>query len=150
MRDLASYKGKTVIVVGQNIASDEGSWLLEDCKGKVSLGGNAGGPTISLSYSPDPHTPPPLLPAGFRWNKKTLARKLRHVRDSAGTEKPRGEDWWGTWLAVYGRLETGPWDMKFQTLNGTMEVVHNVLGYGHLNSSVAQLVWPKNGMKTLR
>ncbi|HVW09975.1 MAG TPA: hypothetical protein VHC90_15405 [Bryobacteraceae bacterium] len=101
LSDMQKYEGKSVIIVGRSVSTDEGWWLDEECGLRVVNGGHVFGPSISVGYVGSQFSPPPATPARFRWDMRLLEQKLAQVRRS--TKLPNREH--DRWLAVFGRLE---------------------------------------------
>src|SRR6202035_4738436 len=70
LRDRSRYDGTTIIVVGRSSATDEGSWLDEDCGLKLVIEGRDWPTAISTSYSRSEFAPPPQLPKRFKWDRR--------------------------------------------------------------------------------
>lgn len=136
--DLKTYAGKSVIVVGRSSSSDEGSWLTEDCGLKVMLGEREFGTSISVSYVRDRNAAPPQLPKGFVVDQGTLQQKLAQLKRTTRLRTYQDHKYDDQWIAIFGRLEARlPPQADY------------ALGYGHLNGSPAQLVWPMDGVLRL-
>lgn len=150
----AEYDKKVVIVVGASRGTSEGSWIVEDCPGELVIDGRKWSHAISTTYYGDSTTlsgelvkgddPPPPVPKGFRWNKKTLREKLTDVKKTTTLQVLPQYHYSDRWAAVYGRLEAKTTRVE---IRGGLPMTY--IGYGHLNGAAAQLVWPKNGSRRL-
>ena len=146
MKDLPAYKGKTVIVVGRSKGTMEGSWLDQNCPEKLITDGYEWSTSISLSYGRT-DSPPPALPADFHWDKEVLGQRLAEVQKTTVLEVLPKYHYSDEWIAVYGRLESlflvdGMLKPNVRIAPG----MGHPAGFGHLNISPAQLVWPQPGI----
>ncbi|HUI56977.1 MAG TPA: hypothetical protein VLY04_18505 [Bryobacteraceae bacterium] len=153
MKDLPAHKQKTVIVVGRSKGTMEGSWLDQDCATKLITFGYEWSTSISLSYVVQQTAPAPVLPKGFHWDKTLLNQKLDEVRRTTVLEVLPQYHYSDEWIAVYGRLETYfPVDSALKPYGFVKPNVRiapgmgHPAGFGHLNGSPAQLVWPQKGI----
>lgn len=95
--------------------------------------------------------PAPTMPSRFQWEKDLLSRKLLDVQKTTTLRVYPQYHYTDKWIAIYGRLET-----KFPVDGMLPPNVHiapgkgHPAGFGHLNSSPAQLVWPKDGVYSLK
>lgn len=143
LKGLSALKGSVVVVVGRNAATSEGSWLDQNCEEKLMTGEYEWSTSSSLAYVMNQTPSAPTLPKGFRWDNATLGRKLAEIKK---TTSLRDAD---RWLAVYGRVETHfPIDSSIYPNIRTGNGGHPA-GFGHLNGSPAQLVWPHDGILIL-
>jgi hypothetical protein len=133
LKDLASYDGKTVAVVGRFSFRQTGRWLGEQkCDQKLTAGGQEWPNAFWVAY--DPATAP-KPPAVLAVDGVLLAKKLREVKlGTALTQFRFGSPDYDSWAVVYGRVETRK-ELVAATAGGTRK---NGFGYGE--SSPAQLV----------
>ena len=136
--NLKTYAGKSIIVVGRSASTDEGSWLTEDCGLKVMVGEREFSASISATYVPSRNAAPPQLPKGFVVDQGTLQQKLAQLKRTTRLRTYKDHQYDDKWIAMFGRLEARlPPQADYAA------------GYGHLNGSPAQLVWPMNGVLLL-
>ncbi len=138
LADLGRFNGKSIIVIGKQSGTMEGSWLMADCEKELVTDGFTWDDSISLSYVRGGGDPPPRLPAGFEWNTKLVDAKRKQARRTGRPKLP--PDYNYTWRAFFGRLETR---LPLQTVrwgNGELRGY----GFGHLNTSPAQPIWPED------
>jgi hypothetical protein len=137
------YDGKPVIVFGRAAHTMEGSWLSDDCSGKLLIGGETWGYDIWLAYSGTNEPPAPNLPEGLRWNHEELMaliplmknpNKYDLLDDPNCDRRPE-------WMAVFGRFET---QKVFSRLTYASGETRNI-GFGHLGGSPGQLIFRENG-----
>jgi hypothetical protein len=130
LQDRDLYSGQNVVIVGRLDSTGEGNWLFENCSLMVFVNGRSYPTSISTAYAESDFPPAPKKPRDFRWDERALQGALREVRKTTALEPST------RWFAVYGRLELKiPWGQR-QVAGGTISRD----GYGHLNSSSAQLV----------
>ena len=136
--NLKEYNGKTIAVVGWLGATMEGAWLLgEDCGQKLRTNDFVWPNTLWLQLEP---SAPAMARAESLIDESLVRQKLTEV--AARTKSPSKQ----IELAVlYGRLETMD---TFETYIGGDGKVHGI-GFGHLNSAPAQLVFSDRVIKTL-
>jgi hypothetical protein len=76
LRDIDGRHGQSVIIVGRAVSTSEGCWLSEDCGLKVHrtiLGQDRFfEDAVSTDFIVEADAPPPLLPAGFKWDEAAL------------------------------------------------------------------------------
>lgn len=145
MQSLPAHKGTTIVVVGRLGSTSEGSWLDQKCTEKLVTDGYEWGSNISLSYLVSETVPSPILPRNFHWDKKILARKLAEVEKTTTLRVYPQYHYTDRWIAVFGRLETHfPLDPGVYP-SASYSTGYHPAGYGHLNGSPAQLVWPQRG-----
>ena len=130
LQDRDRLHGKTIVVVGSLEGTDEGTWLSEECKDKVVTDGFTWPNSIARTYSREGADPP----AGFQWDRKSLAAKLREVRKSTKLRRSQGSN--ERWHAMVGRFET---HNPLQVASGADRKLRGA-GFGHLGTSPAQLV----------
>lgn len=135
-----SYNGKPIVVIGKIESASGGTWLVEDCVDKISTDGVLWEGSISLSVYLGRADPPPNLPKDFSWDDMPLLKKLKSLKDYS---QFRG---FSTWAAVFGRFETRISPEYFRGENGRLRG----LGFGHLNSSLAQIVSGSDGFHELK
>jgi len=140
LRDSSRYDGTVIIVLGRSSATNEGSWLDEDCGLKLVIGGRDWPTSISTAYVRSEFAPPPQMPKSFKWNKVLLQQKLDQVKKTTRLQYKNH------WLAVYGRLETQR--PREAGLDDGRLLIR--LGYGHLSGSPAQLIAAEHGYFKLR
>ena len=143
--DLPRFEGKSVIVVGRYSATEEGSWLDEDCGLKVVNGGQEFKPGISISYWVSDFAAPPQKPSGFKWDERLLQEKLEQVKRTTWLRVDKKLNYSEEWFAIFGRLET-QLPRKVSLGNGRYGYT---TGFGHLSSAPAQLVAPTDGYHPL-
>jgi hypothetical protein len=139
LRDVGRYDGKPVVVVGQFVATSEGSWLDEECAHQIFVNGRFWDPNISTAYVVSWVAPPPLKPHGFRWDKRAIQAKVEVVKKSTSLRvyEDHSSD---RWLALFGRLEAGL-PQRIILGDGRTELAD---GFGHLNGAPAQLISPRD------
>ena len=140
LHNRVSYNDKSVIVIGKIESTVEGVWLKEDCSEKITTDGVLWGGNISLTVFLGEADPPPKLPKDFSWDDKLLLKKLKSLKDYSQFHR------FSTWAAVFGRFETRISPEYFQSANGRLRG----LGFGHLNSSLAQIVFGSDGFHELK
>ena len=145
LNDLPRFDGKSVIVVGRYGASDEGSWLNEDCGLKIVNGGQEFKPLISISYPISEFAAPPQRPSGFKWDERLLQEKLEQVKRTTSLRVYKELNYSDQWFAIFGRLET-QLPRKVSIGNGRDGYT---TGFGHLSGAPAQLVSPTDGYHPL-
>ena len=141
LSDPSRFDGATIIVVGRSSATDEGSWLDEDCAFKLVIEGRDWPTSISTAYVRSEFAPPPQMPKGFKWDKRLLQQKLDQVKKTTQLQYKNH------WLALYGRLET---QRSREAGLDDGRTLSQQPGYGHLNSSPAQLIAAEHGFLKLR
>jgi hypothetical protein len=137
LNDLGRYNGKSIIVIGKESGTMEGSWLTADCEKKLVTDGFTWDDSISLSYVRGTVEPLPPLPDRFKWNTKLVTVKLQEIQRTTKL-RPRPEN--DRWFAIFGRLETRLPPQTFRDPKGILEGY----GFGHLNSSPAQVISPQD------
>jgi hypothetical protein len=138
LKDLGRYNGKSVIVVGRRSGTMEGDWLSADCERKLVTDGFTWPDDISLAYVRNQTEPPPPLPDRFKWDTKLVAAKLKEIQRTTKL-RPRPEN--DRWFAIFGRLETR---LPLQAVRCGSKGELCGYGFGHLNTSPAQLIWPED------
>ena len=108
----------------------------------VSYGSMEWPHAISTTYPLGEVDSPPPLPRGFRWDKKALQETLAEVKKKTRLEVLPQYHYSDRWMAIYGHLEAKTTRVD---IRGYLHV-----GYGHLGSAPAQLVWPEGGWRRLR
>jgi len=133
MKDLPSYDGKVVAVVGRFSSRQAGRWLGElNCGAKLRVSGQEWPNAFWVTYDPEKAPKPPAVLAV---DSLLLARKLQEVKATTTLGKFRfGSGDLDNWAVVYGRVET----RKDLTASAAGEERKN--GYGYGQSSPAQLV----------
>ena len=132
----------------------EGAWLDQNCSTKLTTDGYEWSTSISLSYISTEVKAAPVLSKGFHWDKSLLAPRLAEVQKTTVLQVLPQYHYADKWVAVYGRLETRfPVDGMLPPLrlpNGLevprIPVAGHPAGFGHLNGSLAQIVWPQKGI----
>jgi len=132
LKDLPSYRDKSIIVVGLIWGTDEGGWLRADCERRLVTDGYTWSDSMSLTYVVGKTAPPPKLPAQFRWDRKLVAVKLRDVRRTT-IRRPGNHE---RWAAIFGRLEANVPPQTGRDPKGNLRGY----GFGHLGESPAQLI----------
>ena len=145
LTDPQRYHGKNVIVVGRFVATEEGTWLTENCGLRIKNGVTDFAPSISTSYVPAREAPPPEIPPGFKWDESVLRPKLQQVMRTTKLEVLPQYNYSDRWVAMFGRLET---DLPRKVTLG--DRTGFVTGFGHLNGSPGQLIGPKGGFFELK
>jgi len=140
LREHNRYAGQTVIIVGRAVDSPEGSWIDEGCGLRLTLEDRTFRAAISTSYDVSEFAPPPVLPKGFKWDRRALERALAEVQTTTRLQAK------AYWCGVYGRLEVDP--IRHIDL-GNGRVV-TTAGYGHEGAAAAQLVGPAAGVLRLK
>lgn len=106
LKDLSSYNGKTVVVVGRFSFRKTGRWLSEEaCQPKVE--NPAAEPThLRLAY--EPKSAPKLSPV-FAIDEVSLKQKVKLVKLHTALKEFRfGSPDYDRWALVYGRVEARP------------------------------------------
>jgi hypothetical protein len=130
LQNLSAYNNKSIIVIGQIVATDEGGWITEDCERNIVTDGYTWGNAISTLYMVGSMAPPPPLPKNYRWDDELLLRKAMNTRNYKNSRDLGG------WAAMFGRLETRIPPRVIKYPNGTI----GGLGFGHLGTAIAQLI----------
>ncbi len=141
LQNRVRYNGKPIIVIGRTVRTMEGSWLSEECNTKISTDGVVWGGNISLTVYLERTDPPPNLPKDFRWDDRTLLKKLKSLGDYS-----HYQSFFTNWAAVFGRFETRISPEYFRDANGHLRG----LGFGHLSGSLAQLISGSDGFHELK
>jgi len=104
LKDLASYNGKMIVVVGKRTQTGDGAWLAAACPAKLIVNGLVWANQVWLSStSIENDAPRPSMPHDFKWDDESVIRKLHEVRRAT---RLRAVDRENEWTAVFGRLET--------------------------------------------
>jgi len=140
LRGAAQYSGRAVIVVGRAFGNGEDTWLDENCGLGIVFAGRTFPPAISTSYDASEFAPPPPLPKGFKWDKRSIEKALAEV---ASTTHLAAKAYW---CAMYGRLEVNP-VRQIDLGNGHTA---QAIGYGRGGAAAAQLVGPSDGVLRLK
>ncbi len=80
LSDLARYNGKSIVLVGASVGTDEGSWMIATCEKKLVTDGFTWPDSISSRYVSGDTGPPPALPAGFEWDTALVDSKLKELQ----------------------------------------------------------------------
>jgi hypothetical protein len=131
LQNLNLYNGKSLIVIGKAVATDEGSWICAECESSIITDGYTWGNFISTRYILRRSAPPPSLPQNYRWDDEALLTKLKTLK---GYSAPLDAN--ERIAAMFGRLETRVPPQVVQYPNGSVKG----LGFGHQSSSIAQLI----------
>ena len=100
LRDLPSYEGKSVAVVGRYSFRESGRWMSE----QACDAGSPGPPLLRLVEDP---TDGPKPPGDFELDAVALNRKFAGVRQHTSLGKFRfGTPDYDRWAVIYGRVET--------------------------------------------
>ena len=91
-----------MIVVGRAVEAAEGNWIDEGCGLVLVFGDRKFPAAISTSYDADETPAPPVLPKGFKWDKRAIERALAEVQTTSHLQAKT------YWCAAYGRLEVNP------------------------------------------
>jgi len=89
----------------ENIHTDEGSWLREDCNERLVTDGFTWGNNISLAYLSTEVEPAPRVPRNFNWNPTLLLTKLQEVRQTTKLQVLKQYNYTDKWFAVFGVLK---------------------------------------------
>ena len=149
MKDLPALNDKAIVVVGRLSATGEGTWLDQTCPDKLVTNGYTWSTSISLSYVAEHTVPPPRFPKGFHWNKVLVSTKLAALSKTTSLRVYPKYHYSDKWMAVFGRLET-KFPLDPAQYPCCLSGGGHLAGFGHLNGSPAQLVWPPNGFHKLR
>jgi hypothetical protein len=104
----------------------------------VTLGEREFDATVSLTYVVSRNAPPPQLPKGYVVDQGILQQKLAQLKRTTRLRTYEDHRYDDQWTARFGRLEA-----RLPPQAGYAD------GYGHLNGSPAQLVWPMEGVLLL-
>jgi len=139
LKDLKSYNGKTVAVIGRLVSTEEGRWLGQDaCSAQLKTGDFVWSNFVWLEYDALASS---ALEKGMALNLEVTSEKLNAIKR---TTKIRGE--YDSWAVVYGRLETH--EPLETVLARDGKTVYGV-GFGHLGGAPAQVVYREKDIKIL-
>ena len=139
LRDIRAVNGKTLIVVGRSISTNEGSWLGAECSDRLSTVSFTWPNVVATSSGVNDSAPPPQLPKGFKWPEAAISKSAAGV--AGGVVRRAGQKW----LAVYGRLETHVPLQVAMCGGGPCGI-----GFGHGAEAPAQIVFAGDGVFEIR